>query len=340
MNIGRATRAVAALGAAGVLAGCSGAEARTETPALDAPGAVLTTVKPARRDITNSISLTGKVTIDPIFGIVAPIGGEVRYVDRRPGTTPAREPMWVASVWKSGVPARVEIPAGSMLAGRLMADHARVTAGMPIISAKHAGYGVVAEIDSAQAYRLSGSAKSVNAQIKNGPGPFPCRPLGTVAALPEGTVPAPPPTTPPPATEPARQPVPAGPQPAGEPTPGGEEQGSQPGSEPTGLRLVCTASKKVRLINGAAVTLDVVTGKAAKAISLPVEAVAGTTGKGKVDVVGDDRMRRTVDVVLGLTDGRFVEIKAGLNGSETVAVPGPDLPQGEAPADQPSGPTG
>jgi hypothetical protein len=84
----------------------------------------------------------------------------------------------------------------------------------------------------------------------------------------------------------------------------------------------------------------VVTGKAAKALVLPVEAVAGTQGKGKVDVVGPDRMRTTVDVTLGLTDGRFVEIKAGLNGSETVAIPGPDLPAGPGPAGEPSGPAG
>jgi hypothetical protein len=216
-----------------------------------------------------------------------------------------------------------------MLAGRLMDDHAQVTAGMPIVSAKFGGYGIVAEIDSAQAYRLSGAARAVTGQIKNGPGPFACRPLGTVAALPEGTIPEPPQPTQPqqsgaPVPEPAQQADQGGPAPAG-------------GTEPTGLRLVCTAPRGVKLINGASVTLAVVTGKAAKVLVLPVEAVAGTQGKGKVDVIAQDRQRRTVDVTLGLTDGRFVEIKAGLKGSETVAIPGPDLPDGPAPAEQPSG---
>ena len=334
----RAARAVTALSAAAVLAGCTSADAGTDTPALEAPGTVLSTVKPVRKDVVNSISLTGKVTIDPVFGIVAPIGGEVRYVDRKPSTVPVDEATWVASVWKHGEPSRVEIPRGSMLAGRLMADHATVTAGMPIISAKHAGYGIVAEIDSAQAYRLSGAAKSVRGQIKNGPGPFPCRPLGTVAALPEGTIPEPEPepatTTTAPDPQQSGPPVPVPVKPDAEPEPAG-------GSEPTGLRLVCTAPRDIKLINGASVSLDVVTGKAAKALVLPVEAVAGTQGKGKVDVVGPDRMRKTVDVTLGLTDGRFVEIKAGLNGSETVAIPGPDLPGGAGPAEQPGGgPTG
>ena len=63
-------------------------------------------------------------------------------------------------------------------------------------------------------------------------------------------------------------------------------------SEPTGLRLVCTAPADVKLINGASATLEVVTEKAANALVLPVEAVAGTQGKGKVDVVRPDRTRR------------------------------------------------
>jgi multidrug efflux pump subunit AcrA (membrane-fusion protein) len=88
----------------------------------------------------------------------------------------------------------------------------------------------------------------------------------------------------------------------------------------------------------------VVTGKATKALVLPIEAVAGSQGKGKVDVVDDGRTRKTVDVTLGLTDGRFIEIKTGLKGGETIAVPGPDLPDAPPaagdPNANPSGPTG
>ena len=43
-------------------------------------------------------------------------------------------------------------------------------------------------------------------------------------------------------------------------------------------------------------------------------------------MVGEDRTRKTVDVVLGLTDGKVVQIKSGLKGDETIAVPGPNLP--------------
>ena len=303
--------------AVAALAGCTSAGEKVETPGLAARGTVLTTVKPARQDLTNRISLSGKVTINPVFGIVAPADGEIRYVQRQPSTAPAPRPLWVATVWEDGEPNRVEIPKDSTMAGRLMEDRATVTKGMPVVSARHAGYGIVADIDSALAYRISGAAKSVQGQIKNGPGPFPCDPLGTIAALPAGTVPEPPATTPPAGTTPA---------PDLEAPPPADAPAAPEGSEPTGLRLVCTAPDDVKLINGAAVTLDMVTGKASGVLVLPVEAEAGSQGRGKVDVVGPDQERTTVDVVLGLTDGKVVEIKKGLTGDETVAIPGPNLP--------------
>ena len=135
-----------------------------------------------------------------------------------------------------------------------------------------------------------------------------------------------------------------GPQTTGQPQAGPQPEapaGGGEGSEPTGLRLVCVAPDDVKLINGAAVTLDMITGKAEDVLVLPVEAIAGTQGKGKIDVVGADRVRKTVDVVLGLTDGKVVEIKKGLKGDETVAIPGPNLPAAPpAPGDNPSGAVG
>jgi hypothetical protein len=326
-------RAGVAMSIVVVLAGCTSPADEVRTPELEARGTVLTTVKPTRQDLTNRISLAGKVTINPVFGITAPKDGEIRYVQREPSTTPATRPMWVATVWDDGEPHKVMIPKDSTMAGRLMEDRATVTEGMPVVSARHAGYGIVADIDSALAYRISGAATSVQGQIKNGPGPFECEPIGTIAALPAGTVPEPPPVeTPAPQTSGQPQ---AGPQPE-DPAAGGE------GSEPTGLRLVCTAPDDVKLINGASVTLDMITDKADDVLVLPVEAIAGTQGKGKVDVVGADRVRKTVDVVLGLTDGKVVEIKKGLKGDETVAIPGPNLPTAApgAPEDKPSGAAG
>jgi hypothetical protein len=293
----------------------------------------MTTAQPTRQDLDNRLSLTGKVTMNPVFGVVSPVAGQVRYRDVDPPESTPTKPTRVASVWASGKSHRVEVPAGAVFAGRLVDDRSKVTAGMPIVSAKRIGYGLVAEIDGAQAYQISDSLATVQAQIKNGPGPFACKVLGTIAALPAGTVPEPPVDEPSgdPSADPSAPPIVRPPDPSRQTAP----------SEPTGMRLTCTAPSGVKLINGASATLEVVTARAKKALVLPVEAVAGGQGKGKVDVVAPDGTRETRDVVLGLSDGKVIQIKSGLTGDETVAVPGPNLPPAKPGGpDQPGGPGG
>ncbi|MPZ86083.1 MAG: efflux RND transporter periplasmic adaptor subunit [Actinophytocola sp.] len=322
-----------------VITSCSTGEPEAQTPDLAPRGTAMTTVTPSRQDLTNTVSLSGTVTMDPVYGIVAPVAGQVRYLTiEEPDRTPTR-PTRVGSVWADGEPHWFEVPAGSTFTGRLADDRATVTAGMPVASAKLAGYAIVAEIDGEQAYQIAAGLTQVQAQIKNGPGPFPCKALGTIAALPEGTVPAPPPAEPPAEPESPRsgaQPPPV------EPVDQEPPAGGPGGSDSTGLRLVCTAPPATKLINGASVDLEVVTAKAANALVVPVEAVAGKQGSGKVDVVESDGGRKIVDVVLGLTDGKVIEVKSGLKGDETLSVPGPNLPSGPDPQQggDPSGPMG
>jgi hypothetical protein len=303
---------------------CSGAGAQQLDPGLAPRGTTMTTTKPTRQDLTNQVSLSGKVTINPIFGLVAPVAGQIRYLNVTTSATTPTKPTKVANIWAGNKATKVEIPAGATLAGRLVDDGSKVVAGMPIVSAKYVGYGIVADIDGAEAYQISdGLTASVRAQITKGPGPFACTVLGTIAALPGGTVPAPP-------ANPAPDPNPTGPPVGKVPT-----DGQPPAqSDPTGMRLVCTPPADVKLINGATATLQVVTAQAANVLVLPVEAVAGSQGKGQVDVVKADGSRETRDVVLGLSDGRVVEIKSGLTGEENIAVPGPNLPPAQG-QDQP-----
>ncbi|MCS7484187.1 efflux RND transporter periplasmic adaptor subunit [Umezawaea endophytica] len=296
----------------------SSGEAQTN-PDLAPRGTAMTTAKPTRQDLTNKVSLTGKVTMNPVFGLVAPVAGQVRFMDvKEPASTPTVATR-VGSVWADGVPNWFEVPAGATFAGRLVDDKSTVTGGMPVASAKLAGYAIAADIDSAQAYKIADGSASVQAQIKNGPGPFPCTLLGTIAALPAGTVPAPTPTEnkeedkdKPTDTQQQQQ--------QQQPDTGGQK------SESTGLRLVCTAPADVKLINGAAATLEVVTQTSANALVVPVEAVAGGQGNGKVEIVKPDGSKVIADVVLGLTNGKVVEIKSGLTGDETLSMPGPNLP--------------
>ena len=304
-------------------AGCSTADSATPVPEMAERGTTLTSAKLGRQDMTNKVSLTGKVTINPIFGLVAPADGEMRYVEVKDAKGTPTKPTRAGAVWAGGKPTNVDVPAGATFAGRLVDDRARVTAGMPVVSAKFGGYGIVADIDGAQAYTLSDGLAAIKAQIKNGPGPFDCAVLGTIAALPPGTIPDPPA---PPAAPPAQS-NPSGPPQAPVAPPAEQPKDTRSPSEATGMRLVCTPPADVKLINGAEATLEVITARATGVLVAPVEAVAGRQGAGKVDVLGPDGARRTVDVQLGLTDGRVVEIRGGLTGDETLAVPGPNLPE-------------
>jgi hypothetical protein len=323
-----------------IVTGCSTGKPQARVPELAARGTNLTTAKLTKQDLTNKVSLTGKVTMNPIFGLVAPVDGQVRYLEVKPPDRTPTKPTKVANVVVRGRTTPVEVPASATFAGRLVDDQSTVTAGMPIVSAKYIGYGIVADIDSAQAYKLADALGAVQAQVKNGPGPFPCTVLGTIAALPAGTVPEPPaaPNQPAPNQGDAKQGDPNQPpadqqsQPIPDPkSPPGAGSDGPTRSEPTGLRLVCTAPQDVKLINGAAATLQVVTERATQALVAPVEAVAGGQGTGQVDVLSPDGTRQTKDVTLGLTDGRVIEIRSGLTGEETLAVPGPNLPN--APSD-------
>lgn len=312
---------------------CTTSEATEPPPELAQRGTVMTTVTPTRQDLTNSVSLGGTVTMNPVFGIVAPVAGQMRYLDvKQPAATPTK-PTRVGAVWAGGKPNHVEVPAGTTFAGRLVDDRSTVTAGMPVASAKLAGYGIVADISSDKAYQIADGLTAIQAQIKNGPGPFPCAVLGTIAALPAGTIPAPPPADPPAGQE---QAPPGGSTPAAPPAADEEQESAPEGSAASGLRLVCTAPADTKLINGAAVTLKIVTQTAANALVVPVEAVAGGQGKGTVEVVKDDGTTALVQVELGLTDGKVIEVRSGLTGDEKLSVPGPNLPPAEG-ADQRSG---
>jgi hypothetical protein len=292
--------------------GCSSDEQNAQTPGLQPRGITLTTVKPKRQEIVNKIGLSGKVTLQPVYGLVAPAAGQVRYQSIPTTQGTPTKPTRAAVIHAGTARHNVDVPAGSAFLGRLVDDRATVTVGMPVVSAKYSGYGIVAEINGMEAYKISDSLGSVQGQIQGGPGPFACTVLGTISALPAGVVPNEP-------APPQTDPLTGLPMPA---PPGGS--GDSPSSEATSLRLVCIPPAEIRMINGANATLELITARVSGALTLPVEAVAGSQGRGQVDVVRNGA-RETREVELGLTDGRYIEIKSGLTGDEEIAVPAPNL---------------
>ena len=253
---------------------CTGTESPEQTPGLIDRGTVMTTAKPSRQDLTSRISLSGTVTLNPVFGIVAPIAGQIRYVNvTAPLGTPTK-PTRVANIYVGGKATRIDVPAGSTFAGRLVDDRSTVTIGMPIVSAKYVGYGIVANIDGAQAYQISDALTSVQAQISSGPGPFACTVLGTIAALPSGTIPS---RRPRPSTRPRHRSCRCR-------TPSRRRtRPSRPGCAWSARRRPTSSSS-----TGPRPRSRSPSPPSANALVLPVEAVAGSQGKGKVDIVLPD----------------------------------------------------
>ncbi|APU22250.1 efflux RND transporter periplasmic adaptor subunit [Actinoalloteichus sp. GBA129-24] len=314
-----------------VTTACSSSTPDAQNPDLAQRGTIMTTATPSRQDLTSQLSLNAQVTMNPVFGLVAPVDGEVRFFDLVPVTGTPTIATRVANIWNGNGATPVDIPAGAAFAGRLVEESADVRADMPIVSARLGGYGIVAEVTGEQAYQISDALASVEAQIKNGPGPFPCTVLGTIAALPAGTIPEPESDDTEDSGDTGDAEAPGDDAGAGAGAGAGAPElrpGQQP-SEATPMQVVCAAPDDVQLINGAAATLELISERVTDALVVPVEAVAGAQGRGRVDVLDADGERRTTDVELGLSDGEVIEIVSGLTGDETLAVPGPSIPPGE-----------
>ena len=104
------------------VAACSPSGPEQANPELAPRGTTMTKVKPTKQDLTTKLSISGKVEMNPTFGLVAPVDGQVRFFDvPAPNGTPTK-PIRVANVWKDGAPNYVEIPAGATFGGRLVDD--------------------------------------------------------------------------------------------------------------------------------------------------------------------------------------------------------------------------
>src|SRR5688572_16833261 len=91
---------------------CTGTEGPGQTPGMVDRGTVMTTAKPSRQDLTSRISLNGTVTLNPVFGITAPIAGQIRYVNvSTPSSTPTK-PTRVANIYVGSKATRIDVPAG------------------------------------------------------------------------------------------------------------------------------------------------------------------------------------------------------------------------------------
>lgn len=94
-------------------------------------------------------------------------------------------------------------------------------------------------------------------------------------------------------------------------------------------RATCFVPSEAVVFPGLTASLELVTDSAEDVLLLPVTAVEGTVGTGRVWQYSDSGELTELEVGLGLSDGRFVEITTGLSDTDEVlefvpSVDGPD----------------
>lgn len=245
------------------------------------------------------------------FGEVAPVA-----VDRGPivtvlavDATVVATPEYVVPAARDGrvfqvkLPDGVEVARGSVVAFQdgteltapvtsffvewLVPNQVTVHAGVPIATLRYVGFGVTGMVPVVEAYRLYDGPTTARVQIVGGPGPTECQPLPVAGEAPS----APPPD-------------------------------ALPG--PPSLMVLCVLPAGVRVHPGAPAVLGLTTAERTDVLRLPVQAVAGSDGRGTVTRVVDGEVE-LVEVVLGVSDGVYVEIVEGLAEGDEVYPYGPHL---------------
>ncbi|MCE5204315.1 MAG: hypothetical protein ABFC80_02690 [Coriobacteriales bacterium] len=322
----RAIRGIALVGMAFTLASSSACTRNGAGGDGEAVEAVTTsTVVAQERRVTSVLVLDAVVVVNPLIRVAAPQDGVLVALPKgRVGLVSA----------PGSAPTPIDLPESCAIVSLLVEPGTRVEQGLPIINARYTGFAMQATVPAEQVYRLYEGVKSVRAQVQVGPGPFDTTLLG---------VPYPPGAITLSSDDEAsasvleageqRQPrlvlcdVPTGDLPASAQS--SKETSSFPvitaplGDPKGGVVVIVRVPSGLELIEGmpgrVALTTADVTG-----VALPIEAVAGIAERGQVYVVKDGRVELR-DVTLGVTDGSYVQITAGLSAGDVVQIPSPTL---------------
>lgn len=185
----------------------------------------------------------------------------------------------------SGQRGELTLPAGVRLVRQLVRAGEHVPANYPLAQARVSGFALVAPLDAATTYKLYQPPVAVRGQIQQGPGPFAC--------------------------------------PLADRVPGSSTLTGD--GQPAAMWLTCVVPADLTVFAGMPAVMAVTTAVATNVLVLPVEAIAGTSQRGRVWLADASGKRQLRDVGLGITDGAQIEITSGLSEGDVVTVPGPDL---------------
>ena len=278
-----------------------------------------TTVTAEKGTITNTITLEGTIQSDPAPAARATLDGEVTeiYVNdgqqvgvddailliqkQVPGddvitrdpegneiVTPGK-PYWKSS-WVLS-PAAGTVHLNALMGQNFAIGDTIATVQPPTFSAR-------ATLTPDQMYRIVNVPGSAKITIKNGPAPFDCAGL-TVSASQSSN--------------------------GSGSTPGKGTTPTTGEGTPSGIQARCAIPDGVKVFPGLQVTMEIVAGEAADVWTLPISAVEGRFQNGYVYAPGSDpNTPQKIQVKLGLTDGKRVEIIEGLAEGQAVLefIPG------------------
>lgn len=306
----------------------------TPTISLDAP-----TTTPETGSVTNDIVVSGNIAMRPAIPARATISGTLHkyHVDKgeqvgkdqkiatikiveepeppaapAEGEEPAAPPAPKVTYKTIKAPSSGTIESIDLLAGQ------DVGIGTNVASVSERALYLSASLNQEQRFRLTNLPPTAEVTVEGGPAPFQCPNLriGDVAlsedeARKQGGG----------SSEPSYGPY-------GEYRDSG---GSQGGGQGLG-QLICEIPESTKLFPGITAEVKVIAGEANNVMTLPVSAVRGRVGNGKVWVVNPEtREQQETDVTLGLTDGKVIEVRTGLAADSLVLLyaPGERPEEGE-----------
>ncbi|WP_026460226.1 efflux RND transporter periplasmic adaptor subunit [Schaalia suimastitidis] len=265
------------------------------------------TVMPERGDITNTVKIQGTIEAVPTVDTKATLDGEVTVVHVADGAwveagaplVEVRKEMPGQDTQRTDAEGNVEIipgrpwykyetfsspTSGTVSISALKGQHFNI--GDVVARIQPPNYSAVASLSPEQMYRIQNLPETATVTIKDGPAPFECTSLRVETSK---------------ATQ----------------TP--QTSGSTEGSNTSGIRAVCAVPAEQQVFPGLQVQMDLIAGSVQGVMTLPISAVEGRFETGFVYIPNAQTgTPDKVSVKLGLTDGKRVEIKEGLEETQEV----------------------
>ncbi|WP_433328613.1 efflux RND transporter periplasmic adaptor subunit [Spirillospora sp. CA-294931] len=302
------------VGGTGWLAG-NGA-ATPPAPAADLPATDLSpkTIEVGTASLVSRLVVDATVRADPPVPVRPAKPGTVAAVHRSNGQRVGKgEPLLTIKAPGTGKKAKpvnvaVTAPVAGRISGLTAVTGQELSPADAVAQLDPGRFQAVATIDGKEVYKLYNRPESITMAIDHGPAPFSCRLLKYGAGAS------------------GRQQQDSGPEGGG-------------GAGGDNVEVTCRIPARQRVFAGIRGKLSITTDSVRDAVVVPLSAVLGEAGKGRVTVVGAGGERKSRPVKLGINDGKQVEVLDGLEKGEKILDRAPldaefDVPEPKAEPEQ------